>query len=97
MNKFLENLLIVAVPCLKNLIESKVVPAVKRRAYERFDNFTNDRIEDLIALAEKIKTTDNAVKKQAHLEGFKLGLTTLRTIGKKLVQACDELEKAVEE
>ena len=50
MNEILANLLIIAIPFIKKLIESKVVPIIKRKAYERLDDFSNDRIEDLTEL-----------------------------------------------
>lgn len=95
MNEVLKKILLLAIPFIKELIESKVVPALKRKTYERLDDFTNDRIEDLAHLVDKIKTEENETKRTAHLEGFRLGVKTLRTIGKKLIQACDELEVLV--
>jgi len=95
MNEVLKNVLVFCVPFIKQLIESKVVPILKRKAYERLDDFTNDRIEDLGELVDKIKTEDNEIKRKAHLEGFKLGVETLRAVATKLCTACDELEKAV--
>lgn len=46
----LSELLAFALPYLKKLIESKIVPALKRKAYERLDDFASDRIEDLSGL-----------------------------------------------
>lgn len=82
-------------PFIKKLIESKVVPTLKRKAYQRLDDFTNDRIEDLGVLAQKIKSEENDIKRQAHINGFRLGLETLRAISDKINQACNELEKVV--
>lgn len=96
MNKTIELLLTVVIPFIKKLIESHVVPRVKRKAYERLDDFTNDRIEDLGNLVDKIHKEENEVKRQAHLEGLKLGVATLRAIGNKLVSACDEFAKVLE-
>lgn len=81
-----------ALPYIKELIESKVVPALKRRAYEHLDEFASDRIQDLTDLYEKIQTTENATKKEAHLEGFKLGVEAIGAIGKKLVEASECLK-----
>lgn len=93
MNEVLKNLLMLVIPFIKSLIESKVVPTLKRKAYERLDDFTNDRIEDLGTLVDKIKATDNETKKQAHLEGLRLGTSTLKAIAEKLTVACAEFEK----
>lgn len=95
MNEILANLLIIAIPFIKKLIESKVVPIIKRKAYERLDDFSNDRIEDLTELLAKIKNSDDDVKKEAHLEGFKLGVDTLGAIGEKLVKASSTLKAEV--
>ena len=95
MNEVLKNLLLLATPFIKDLIESKVVPKLKRKAYERLDDFTNDRIEDLGLLVDKINATDDEVKKQAHLEGLRLGVATLKAIAKKLAVACAEFEKVL--
>lgn len=95
MNEVLKNLLLLAIPFIKDLIESKVVPRLKRKAYERLDDFTNDRIEDLGLLVDKINATDDEVKKQAHLEGLRLGVATLKAIAEKLAVACAEFEKVL--
>ncbi|MCD8377229.1 MAG: hypothetical protein LUB59_00410 [Candidatus Gastranaerophilales bacterium] len=91
----LTNILTMAIPYIKQLITSKVVPALKRKAYERLDDFTSDRIEDLYELLEKINTEQNETKKTAHLEGFKLGLATLKAIAGKITEACAVLENAI--
>ena len=95
MNEVLKNILMFCLPYITKLIESKVVPVLKRKAYERLDDFTNDRIEDLGNLVDKIKNENNELKKKAHLEGFRLGVSTLKAVANKLVVACEEMEKAV--
>lgn len=95
MTEFIRNLLVFAIPFIQKLIASTVVPKIKRKAYEHLDDYVNDRIEDLVTLVNKIKSTDNEIKKQAHLEGLRLGVDTLRAIGKKLISACDEFEKVL--
>lgn len=80
-------LLSVAIPYLKKLIESKVVPILVRKSYELFDKRANNVIKKLTKLLEKIKTTEDTEKKQRHLEGFKLGVNTIEVIGRKLVEA----------
>lgn len=93
--KLLSELLAFALPYLKKLIESKIVPALKRKAYQRLDDFANDRIEDLSELLEKIKKTDNEEKKKRHLEGFRLGVEALIAIGEKLQKAGELLAKEI--
>ena len=85
-----------ALPYLKELIDSKVVPALKRKAYERLDDFASDRIEDLTELYEKILNTDDEAKKKAHLEGFRLGVEAIGAIGGKLVEASEVLKSQLE-
>lgn len=93
MNEVLKNLLLFAIPFIKELIESKVVPTLKRKAYERLDDFTNDRIEDLAVLVDKINATNDPIKKKAHIEGLKLGVATLKAIAEKITLACVEFDK----
>ena len=95
MNEVLKNIFAFCLPFIAKLIKSTVVPKLKRKAYERLDDFTNDRIEDLGNLVDKIKSETNEVKKEAHLEGFRLGISTLRAMANKLLKACAELEKAL--
>ena len=98
-NKVLEILkaiLTMALPHIKELVESKVVPVLKRKAYERLDDCASDRIEDLTGLYEKILKTENSAKKEAHLEGFKLGVEAICAIGKKLVDAGEVLKGQLE-
>lgn len=83
-------------PFIENLIQSKIVPVLKRKAYESLDEFANERIEDLMELLEKIKSEDDFSKKQRRLEGFILGIETLEAIGKKLVESSEVLKKEIE-
>ncbi len=85
-----------ALPYLKDLIESKVVPVLKRKAYERLNDFASDSIEDLTELYEKILNTEDEMKKKAHLEGFKLGVEAIGAIGSKLVEASEVLKSQLE-
>lgn len=91
LKEILKELIVMAVPGIKALIASKVVPAIKRKAYERFDDFANDSILSLAKLKEKAEKTEDPVKKAAHLEGLKLGAATIKAIGKKLVKGADKL------
>lgn len=85
----------ITLPFIKELIESKVVPFLKRKAYERVDNKVNDLIKDLAQNASKIKDETDEAKKFAYIEGTKLGVETLRAIANKLDSAADEIEKAL--
>ena len=95
MNNTIQLLLTCVLPFIKELVESKVVPTIKRKAYERLDDFVNDRIEDAATLVDKIYNEKNEIKKQAHLDGLRLGVATLRAIGEKLLKACEEFEKVL--
>ena len=79
----------IVVPFIEHLIDSTVVPLLQRKAYERFNDFADDRIESLIKLKEKASKENDPLKKAAHEEGIKLGTDTLRALGNKLVQAAD--------
>lgn len=92
LREILKELFPFALSAIKGLIESKVVPAAKRRLYERFDDIVNDKIEDLVELKEKAEITEDSVKKSAHLEGLKLGSAAIRAIGNKLIKAADALD-----
>ena len=91
----LKAILVIAIPAIKNLIESQVVPRLKRLAYEHLDAKVDDLINDLAQNASKIKTEDNEAKKLAYTEGTKLGLETIRAIADKLNQAADTIEKEI--
>lgn len=88
-------ILTITVPFIKELIHSKVVPTLKRKGYEKLSNKADDIIEDLAQNASKIAKEENELKKEAYLEGTKLGIDTLRAIAEKLNKAADEIEKAV--
>ncbi len=80
-------------PYIEELIKSKVIPAIIRKSYETFDNKANNIIKKLVALLEKIKATDDINKKNRHLEGFTLGVKTIKAIGEKLIKAAEVLEE----
>lgn len=88
-------ILTITVPFIKELIQSKVVPTLKRKGYEKLSNKADDIIEDLAQNASKIAKEENDLKKEAYLEGTKLGIDTLRAVAEKLNKAADEIEKAV--
>lgn len=84
------------IPYIKELIQSKVVPMLKRKAYEKVDTKVDKLIEDLAQNASKIKNEENELKKAAYIEGTKLGVETLRAIAEKLNKAADEIERVTE-
>ena len=90
----LSEILAIALPCILELIKSKVVPVIKRKAYEKLNGKADKLILDLAQNATKIKEVEGA-KKEAYLEGTKLGIETLRAISEKLAKAADEIEKAL--
>ena len=59
--KIMESILVMVLPFIKDLISSKVVPILKRKTYQRLDDFTNDVIENLAQLVEKIKKETNTI------------------------------------
>ena len=83
------------VPFIQKLIESKFVPFLKRKAYEKVDTKVDTLIEDLAQNASKISQEENEVKKLAYVEGTKLGIDMLRAIAEKLIKAANEIEKAI--
>ena len=95
MKDLLKNIMLFVLPYIQELIASKVVPALKRKGYERLNDLVNDRLEDLANLVDKIKAETNEVKREAHLEGFRLGIKTLRAISKTITDACNKLEEIV--
>lgn len=88
----IKTLLSITVPAIMELIKSKVVPAIKRRAYERVDEKVDKIIEDLAQNAAKIKDAVGA-KRIAYEEGTRLGIETLRAIAIKLNKAADKIEE----
>ncbi len=91
----IKGILALAVPYILELIKSKVVPAIKRKAYEKLDDKADDIIQDLAQNASKIADEDDDIKKAAYIEGTKLGLDTLRIVAEKLNKAADEIEKVL--
>ena len=77
------------------MVQSKVVPFLKRKAYETLDLKADRLIKDLAQNASKITAEENEAKKLAYIEGTKLGIDTLRAIADKLTMAADEIEKVL--
>lgn len=98
MEKFMEiiaTILTLTAPAIKQLIQSAVVPFLKRRMYERVDSKVDKLISDLAQNASKIKGEKDENKKFAYIEASKLGVETLRKIAEKLNKASDEIEKVL--
>lgn len=93
--EIIKALLNLTVPFIQELIKSKVVPFLKRKAYEKVDAKVDSLIEDLAQNASKISAEKDEIKKLAYVEGTKLGIDTLRAIAEKLTKAADEIEKAL--
>lgn len=91
----LKAVLEIVIPYIKQLIKSKVVPTLKRKAYEKLNNKADALIEDLAQNAAKIANEPDKDKQAAYIEGTKLGLETIRAIAKKLNQAADTIEGIV--
>lgn len=91
----LKNILMITFPLIQNLIKSRLIPAVKREAYEKFDTKANAIIADLAQNAGKIASEKDELKKDAYAEGTRLGVDTLRAVADKLTKAADEIEKAL--
>lgn len=85
----------ITIPYIKELIQSKIVPTLKRKAYEKVDTKIDNVIKDLAQNASKIAKEENETKKLAYIEGTKLGIATLRAIAEKLTKAADEIEKVL--
>lgn len=93
--KIIKPLLLLTIPLIENLIESKVVPTLKRKAYESLDRKADKLIVDLAQNASKIADEENEIKKLAYKEGTKLGVETLKALAEKLNKAAAEIEKAL--
>lgn len=95
LKQILTVILQITLPFIKELVESKVVPFLKRKAYERVDGKVDNLIKDLAQNASKIKDETDEAKKFAYIEGTKLGVETLKAIADKLNKAAEEIEKAL--
>lgn len=93
--EIIKTILEITLPYIKGLIQSKVVPMLKRKAYEKVDTKIDTLIKDLAQNASKIKQEENEIKKEAFIEGTKLGVETLRAIAEKLNKSADEIEKVL--
>jgi hypothetical protein len=95
LKQLLTVILQITLPYIKQLIESEIIPFLKRKAYERVDKKVDNLIKDLAQNASKIKDETDEAKKFAYIEGTKLGIETLRAIAEKLDTAADEIEKVL--
>lgn len=93
--EIIQIILTITIPYIKKLIQSKVVPIIKRKAYEAVNDKIDKLINDLAQNASKIAGEKDELKKIAYIEGTKLGIDTIRAIADKLNQAADEIGKAL--
>lgn len=93
--EIIKAILVVTLPFIQELIQSKVVPVLKRKAYETLDLRADRLIKDLAQNASKITAEENEAKKLAYIEGTKLGIEAMRAIADKLAMAADEIEKVL--
>lgn len=85
----------ITIPYITELIHSKVVPMLKRKAYEKVDNKIDDLIQDLAQNASKCMNKNSDLKPM-FIEGTQLGIDTLRAMAEKLNKAADEIEKVIQ-
>ena len=93
--EIIKTILVLTLPYIKQLIESKVVPMLKRKAYEKVDLKVDNLIKDLAQNASKISSETNEIKRAAYIEGTQLGIATVRAVAQKLNKAADEIEKVI--
>lgn len=93
--EIIKAVLTITLPIIKNLIESNVVPTLKRKGYEALDKKADKIIEDLAQNAAKIAKEENEIKKLAYIEGSQLGVDMLKKLAEKLNKAAIEIEKAL--
>lgn len=91
----IKTILTLTLPFIKELIESKFVPTLKRRAYEKVDGKVDKLIDDLAQNASKIANEKDDLKRFGYVQGTKLGIDTIRAIANKLNKAADEIEKVL--
>lgn len=91
----IKNILLLTAPFIKQLIESKFVPMIKRKAYEKVDSKVDKLIDDLAQNASKIADEKDDLKRFSYVQGTKLGIDTIRAIANKLNKAADEIEKVL--
>ena len=93
--EIIKAVLTITLPIIKNLIESNVVPTLKRKGYEALDKKADKIIEDLAQNAAKIAKEENEIKKLAYIEGSQLGVDMLKKLAEKLNKAATEIEKVL--
>jgi len=95
MSTALQAVLQLVIPYIQKLIQSQVVPKLKRKVYEKLNDKADALIADLAQNAAKIANEKDPIKKAAYIEGTKLGLDTIRAISEKLNKAADEIERVL--
>lgn len=93
--ELLKPILSIVLPMIQQLIQSTVVPKLKRKGYEAVNDLVDSKVEDLAQNIGKIKNETNPIKKAALVEGSKLGIEFFRALGNKLIQVADTLEKEI--
>ena len=80
-----------SLPFLKKMAKEKIVPVLIKKSYELLSKKSQNIIEQLGKLLEKIE------KRKAHLIGFKLGLDIIGALGKELTNAYEQLSRELAE
>ena len=90
--QIIQMLLPVILPFIEKLIESTAVPFLQRKTYERYNEFTSERLHSLAILKQKLEVAPDGIKKEAYMEGLKLGTDTLRAVAETIIKGCDVLD-----
>ena len=93
----IQNVIMFAYPLLEKVLSEKILPKLKKRAYEHVDSFIDDRLEDLSNLLDKAFSTDDPDKKEKHLKGAQIGSNAMRLMANKILEACDVIDKEIKE
>jgi|GEM_PF-3442298 len=94
--EILKPILAIVLPTIRHLIESQVVPRLKRKGYETVNNLVDTKVADLAQNVGKIKNETDSAKKTALIEGSKLGIEFFKALGEKLIQVAQTLEKEIQ-
>lgn len=90
-----KTVLAVTKPFITKLIDEKVIPAAKCYMYSSLQKKKDRVVNSLLKLVDKYNKEENADKKAAHKIGLDLGIETLEAIGNNLIEAANELKKAI--
>lgn len=89
----LKLILTMVLPYLEEFIRSKVIPKAIRLSYEKYDKYTNNKINSVVNLVDKYISEPDKAKREAHLFGINLAVKFFRANAQKLLEACDLIEK----